>query len=134
MKKLVFALTVLCAITFTNAQDGAFKTDTKKLLSLTGAGTAFENAIAQLGQSVPEANKEGYTKEATTTLDPLYDKMADLYMQEFTQEELKELIAFYETELGSKLAEKQLALSQKAMAFGQNWGMEVQQIAQKHSK
>jgi hypothetical protein len=54
-------------------------------------------------------------------------------MAEFTQDEIKELVAFYHTDLGKKLAEKQLGLTQKAMGFGQTWGMEVSQIAQKHN-
>ena len=81
---------------------------------------------------VPETNKAAFIAEANETLDPLYVKMAELYMAEFTQDEIKELVAFYNTDLGKKLATKQLSLTQKAMSFGQSWGMEVQAIAQKH--
>ena len=63
----------------------------------------------------------------------LYDKMADLYMAEFTQEEIAELVVFYNSGLGRKLAEKQVGLAQKAMMFGQSWGMEVSSIAQKYN-
>jgi hypothetical protein len=110
-----------------------FKNETVEFLKLTGAGAAFESAIAQLGGMVTDENKEAYTKEANATLVGLYDKMAGLYMEEFTHEEIKELIAFYNTDLGKKLADKQLDLMQKAMMFGQSWGMEVQAIAQKYS-
>jgi hypothetical protein len=116
------------------AQDTTdFKNETIEFLKLTGAGAAFESGIAQLGAMVPEANKAAFTKEANATLVGIYDKMATLYMEEFTQNEIKELIAFYNTDLGKKLAEKQLSLMQKAMMFGQSWGMEVQAIAQKYS-
>ena len=54
-------------------------------------------------------------------------------MAEFTQDEITELVAFYNTDLGKKLAEKQVGLSQKAMMFGQSWGMEVSAIAQKYN-
>lgn len=37
------------------------------------------------------------------------------------------------TDLGKKLATKQVLLAQKAMLFGQTWGMEVSQIAQKYN-
>jgi hypothetical protein len=59
--------------------------------------------------------------------------MADLYMKEFTRDEINELVAFYKTPLGEKLAIKQLDLTQKAMMLGQTWGMEVQGIAQKYN-
>ena len=117
-----------------NAQDDSgFKEETIEFIKLTGAGSAFEGAIAQLGMMVSEENKEAYTKEANGTLVGLYDKMADLYMSEFTQAEIQELIAFYHTDLGKKLAEKQLKLTQRGMAFGQSWGIEVQGIAAKYN-
>lgn len=133
MKKIVLVCLFLTALA-TQAQDNAdFKTETVEFLKITGAATAFENAIAQIGAGVSETNKEAYTSEAMGTLDGLYDKMADLYMAEFTQDEIRELVVFYNTSLGKKLAEKQVGLSQKAMMFGQSWGMEVSAIAQKYN-
>jgi hypothetical protein len=135
MKKFLIVFTFsLSVLTQVNAQEiSEFKKETIEFLKITGAGEAFENAIAQIGAMVSEENKEAYTKEANGTLDGLYGKMAELYMQEFTQDEIKELVAFYNTDLGKKLATKQLGLTQKAMMFGQSWGMEVQGIAQKYN-
>ena len=119
----------------TQAQENIdFKTETIEFLKLTGGGQAFENAIGQIGYNVVDSKKEAYTEEAMGTLDTLYAKMADLYMSEFTQNDIKELVVFYNTDLGKKLAEKQLGLTQKAMSFGQAWGMEVSQIAQKYTE
>jgi len=134
MKKVLLICLFMVAIaTQAQEQDNSeFQKETVEFIKLTGAGAAFENAIAQIGAMVSDANKDAYTKEASGTLDGLYLKMADLYMAEFTQDEIKELVAFYHTDLGKKLAEKQLGLTQKAMAFGQSWGMEVGQIAQKY--
>lgn len=135
MKKILLLCTFVLAITSqVNAQDNTdFKKETVEFLKLTGAGEAFENAIGQIGAMVSEENKAAYIKEALGTLDRLYDKMANLYMEEFTQNEIKELVTFYNTDLGKKLATKQLDLTQKAMMFGQSWGMEVQGIAQKYN-
>ena len=133
MKNILLVCLFMVAIA-TQAQDTSdFKKETVEFLKMTGAGAAFENAIAQIGAGVSEENKEAYTKEANGTLVGLYDKMAELYMAEFTQDEIKELVTFYNTDLGKKLAEKQFGLSQKAMAFGQSWGMEVSAIAQKYN-
>jgi len=134
MKRLF--LVGLVALTFSTqieAQDNSdFKKETIEFIKITGAGAAFESAIDQIGAMVSDANKEAYTTEAMGTMDGLYSQMAELYMAEFTQSEIMELVAFYKTDLGKKLAEKQLGLAQKAMAFGQSWGMEVQKIAEKH--
>ncbi|SFZ90085.1 hypothetical protein SAMN05428642_101732 [Flaviramulus basaltis] len=135
MKKVLLAcLFVLAISTQVIAQENSeFKKETVEFLKLTGAGTAFESAIDQIGAMVSTENKEAYTKEANGTLVGLYDKMAELYMTEFTESEIQELVVFYNTDLGKKLAEKQLGLTQKAMMFGQSWGMEVQAIAQKYN-
>lgn len=133
MKKTLFACLFLMVFSFSQAQENSeYKNETIKFLKTTGAGAAFENAITQIGAMVPEINRAAYTNEAQGTLVGLYDKLAELYMGEFTQEEIKQLIVFYNTELGKKLAEKQLGLTQKAMSFGQNWGIQVQNIAQKY--
>ncbi|KJD34128.1 hypothetical protein PK35_05210 [Tamlana nanhaiensis] len=132
-KSFLICLFVLGLTTQIQAQDdAAFKVETIEFLKLTGAGDAFVKAIDQIGVAVPEANKEAYKQEAMGTIDGLYGKMAELYMAEFTQDEIKELVTFYNTDLGKKLAHKQLDLTQKAMAFGQTWGMEVHAISQKH--
>ncbi len=130
----IFLIGMFTVAFATQAQvDTNFKNQTVEFIKITGAGAAFENAIAQIGAMVSEENKEAYTKEANGTLDGLYEKMADLYMTEFTSEEIGELVTFYNTDLGKKLAEKQLGLTQKAMSFGQSWGMEVSAIAQKYN-
>lgn len=135
MKKvLLVCLFTLALAAKSNAQDtSGFKSETIEFIKITGAASAFENAIAQLGMTVSEENKAAYTKEANGTLVGLYDKMAELYMSEFTQSEIQELIAFYQTDLGKKLADKQLKLTQRGMAFGQSWGIEVQGIAAKYN-
>ena len=133
MKKILLVCMLMLTITVKAQDHTEFKNVTVEFIKLTGAGAAFEKAIEMIGSGVTEANKEVYTEEAKGTLDALYAKMAELYMAEFTQDEIKELIAFYNTDLGRKLAEKQLDLTQKAMKYGQSWGMEVQNIAQKYN-
>ena len=133
MKKLLLVCVLMLTITVKAQDHTEFKNVTIEFIKLTGAGAAFEKAIALIGSGVTEANNEAYTEEAKGTLDALYVKMAELYMAEFTQDEIKELVAFYKKDLGKKLAEKQLGLTQKAMKYGQSWGIEIQGIAQKYN-
>jgi len=136
MKKVVLVCLFMVAfVSTTVAQDSSeFKAETIEFIEITGAGKAFDNAIDQIGMMVPVENKEAYTKEAKATLEGLYSSMADLYMKEFTREEVQELVKFYKTDLGKKLASKQLELTQKAMMLGQSWGMQVQGIATKYNQ
>ena len=130
---LLLCLFLAVFTTQSEAQDNTdFQKETIEFIKITGAASAFDSAIRQMGAMVPETNKAAFINEANGTLEPLYVKMAQLYMAEFTQDEIKQLVAFYHTNLGKKLANKQLSLTQKAMSFGQSWAMEVQAIAQKH--
>ena len=133
MKKIILLAFLFLTISIQAQDHSEFKKETVTFIKLTGAGAAFENAIAQLGTMVSDANKEAYTKEAKGTLDDLYAKIVEFYMEDFTQDEIQKLIAFYKTDLGKKLADKQLSLVQKSMALGQEWGAKVQGIAQKYN-
>ncbi len=132
-KRILLICFFVAAIPFVKAQKSSdFKSDTVNFLKLTGAGAAFEQVVTQMGGMVAEANKEVYKKEATESIDGIYSKMAEMYMEEFTHGEIKELVKFYNSDLGKKMASKQMMLMQKGMQLGQNWGMELQQIAQKY--
>ncbi|OBX21854.1 MULTISPECIES: DUF2059 domain-containing protein [Bizionia] len=133
MKTLFSVLVLFLTLSISAQEPTEFKKQTMEFIGLTGATGAFGDAIAQIGAMVPEANKAAFTKEANGTLDKLYGQLAEVYMEEFTQDEIKELVAFYKTDLGKKLASKQSLLTQKGMMLGQSWGMEVGQIAQKHT-
>ena len=133
MKKAILALALIFSLS-TFAQDtSTFKKETIEFIKLTGSADLFKSAIDQVGMMVPAEKKEAYKKEAMATLDDLYGDLADLYMEEFTHDDVKELTAFYKTDLGKKLAAKQGLLAQKGMSVGQTWGMGLSQIAQKHS-
>jgi len=75
MKKLLFlCVFVLGLTTQIQAQDNSeFKQETVEFIKLTGAGEAFENAIAQIGFKVSDANKKAYKEEANATLIDLYE-------------------------------------------------------------
>ncbi|MFC5194172.1 DUF2059 domain-containing protein [Bizionia hallyeonensis] len=133
MKTLFSVLALFLTLSISAQEPSEFKQQTIEFIGLTGATGAFHDAIAQIGAMVPEANKAAFTKEANGTLDKLYSQLADIYMEEFTKDEIEELVAFYKTDLGKKLASKQSVLTQKGMMLGQSWGMEVGQIAQKHT-
>ncbi len=134
MKKVVLVLILLVAINLQAQEKSVLQTKSEKLIKLTGAGKAFEDAIMQIGAGVGADNKEAYKKEAEGTLGEIYDQLGALYAEEFTEEEVDALISFYNTELGKKLSVKQLLISQKAMMIGQSWGMKVGGIAQKYAQ
>lgn len=118
----------------THAQaDLAYQNTAMEFVKMTSMDTQFDMAINHLGKDVLSAKKEVFKAEVEATLESLYQETANLYMREFTKAELEDLVKFYKTELGKKLAEKQTVISQKAMLMGVSWGKEVEAIAKKYS-
>ena len=62
------------------------------------------------------------TEELIRMTIPIYDK-------HLTHEEIRGLIAFYQTPLGAKLIEKLPAIAQDSMLVGMKWGEEVAERA-----
>jgi hypothetical protein len=82
-----------------------------------------------------EQNDSGVSKEfwdgfrAEINTDDLVSMTVPIYDKHFTHEEIRGLIAFYQTPLGAKFVEKMPALAQDSMAAGMKWGEEIGQKA-----
>lgn len=132
IKKVVIAIAFVLVSTSIIAQENtAFKQDTEKLVSIVSEPT-FGSVIDQFKMMIPEEKKEAFSKDVKATLPNLYSSIASIYMEEFTHDEVKELLKFYDTPLGKKMAEKSIVLAQKGMMAGQQWGMELQNIVKKY--
>ncbi|QWX83686.1 DUF2059 domain-containing protein [Cellulophaga sp. HaHaR_3_176] len=134
MKKLFFAIILLATLSIQAQENSAIQAKGIELIKVSGGASAFEDAIAQIGAGVGADNKEAYKAEANGTLNDIYLQLGVLYAEEFTENEIDELLKFYETDLGKKLSVKQNLISQKAMMIGQSWGAKVAQIAQKYAQ
>lgn len=133
MKKILFIIVLaICSIT-ANAQteNTKFKEETVKLIKIISADS-FMPYIEQITAAIPEENQTAFSKELEVTFDKLYSSMAEIYMKEFTEEEILQLIAFYETPVGKKIASISGTLSQEASVALQDWGLEVQEIMEKY--
>ena len=128
MKKIIVIILLLVVSVTVNAQDKeAFKKDTEHLVQIV-AKPAFKPVVEQFSGMVAADKKEAFIKELNKTFPELYANMAKIYMEEFTHQEIKDLLVFYETPTGSKMAERSTVLAQKGMAVGQSWGMKAQTL------
>lgn len=131
MKKLIVTIAVVLVSHFGMAQD-AFKQDVLKVLKASGSAAQMELAKDQVMGSIPEAKKADFSKDFDTSLPSLYDKMAKVYMEIYTHEEVKQMLKFYESPVGKKITEKSSELTKKNMAAAQEWGMELQGMMMKY--
>ena len=132
MKKLFFALFVLAVSFNTVAQeDQSFEEKAIHLISMT-SGQQFDVIAEPLVQMVPAAKQEDFKKELKQSMESLYKKMAVVYMENYTEEELNEILAFYDTPVGKKMVATTPEVTQKAMQIGQVWAMELQPLMTKY--
>ena len=132
MKKLFFAFVFILAAQLTFAQDDAYKADVKKMMELTGSTAQMEMAKKQVMAMIPADKQEAFSKEFEASLKPVLEEQQKFYMTEFTHAEIKELIKFYSSPLGKKLAEKNTKLAEQNIQTMQEWSMELQGIMMKY--
>lgn len=107
----------------------------RELISITGATTLFSPLIAGVVEQAkvlflqqnPALSKDlnDIAAKLRTELQPqfseLTDEVARLYATNFTEQELKDVLAFYKTAAGKKLLTEQPRLIDASMKFGQDW-------------
>lgn len=131
MKKILLTIALVFFAQLSFAQD-AFKMDVLNLIQKSGAAGPMKSAKDQIMTAVPEDKKAVFSKEFDATLPSLYDKMAKVYMETYTHQDIKDMLKFYESPIGKKMAEKSGELATKSMAAGQEWGMELQSVMIKY--
>ncbi|MGQ8870341.1 DUF2059 domain-containing protein [Myroides sp. TSA_177.3] len=132
MKKIVIVAAFMLAGHFGFAQDAAYKADAEKYMEVSGQMKAFDYMTEDIIQNIPEEKRAEFKKEFDVSLKEFKSNMANIYIEEFTHNEIKELIKLYETPVGKKLYEKNKVLYDKGQQVGMEWGASIQSIMMKY--
>lgn len=128
---LTFALVLVANLGMAQANE-AFKKDVMKMIEVTGSASQMNLAKDQILKMVPKEKQAAFLVEFDATLPALYSKMADVFMQEYTHDDVKAILKFYETPIGKKMREKAPVLAEKNMAASQEWAMGLQGMMAKY--
>ena len=101
---------------------------------MSGATNQMKSAKNQILQMVPKEKQAAFIVEFDSTLPSLYDKLATIYMEEYSKEDIKAMIAFYESPVGKKINEKSGVILEKSQAAGQEWGQGLQTMMMKYAQ
>ena len=107
----------------------------KELIAVTGATTLFNPLIAGVVEQAkllflqqnPALSKDlnEIANKMRTDLAPRFDELSDevarLYATNFTEPELKDMLAFYKSPAGKKLLAEQPTVVDASMKFAQDW-------------
>lgn len=131
MKKIIFSLFLLSSTYFSIGQtEIEYKNKVKLLMQVSGGKNTFDAAILQMftmfNQQYPDVPEQFWTefKEEfiNTSTDELVTLITPVYERHLTAKELDEIITFYQTPAGKKLASSQGAITAESMSVGQEWG------------
>ncbi len=131
MKKNILAIAFLVFGVFTNAQSSK---DVKiaELLETMGSTqamkTSFEYMINYYKQNNPQISSQ-YWDNSLKHVDynELVQKLVPVYSKHFTEQEIVDLLNFYNTSTGKKMIEKMPAILEESMEIGRKWGIELAQ-------
>ena len=109
------------------ASGDAKAADIRRLLDLTGGVRVGERLLDRLFEaerrSMPEV-PESVWQEARRAFETseLVELIAAVWDRHFTQDEIRGLIAFYESPLGTRLRQMQPVILQESLFAGEEWG------------
>ncbi len=135
MKKNILAIAFLVFGVFTNAQSSK---DVKiaELLETMGSThamkTSFEYMINYYKQNNPQISSEYWDNASKhVDYDELVQKLIPVYSKHFTEQEIVDLLKFYNTSTGKKMIEKTPTILEESMEIGRKWGIELAQKIEK---
>jgi hypothetical protein len=81
---------------------------------------------------IPADKQAEFIKEFDATVPAYMDAVEAFYTTEYTHDEVKQMIKFYETPVGKKLTAKAGLMMEKTVEAGQKWSMALQGIMMKY--
>lgn len=130
---LAFALLAGGLRAQTTAISDDFAADIRKVLNATkGKETMADMMSASFGQMASQLGmtEEEAGKMAAFVVERIYPKvevkMVELYARHFTHDEVKQLVAFYETPAGRKAGEKAPVIAAEGVKIGAGMASDIQ--------
>lgn len=132
MRKILFSAILLCTTHFGFAQT-EFKNDMLKYIEVSNSFNSFTELIDdKILPYISEDKRKDFKKDLESTMPSLKNSMAEMLMKKISHEELKQLLDFYQTPLGQKLAKLSKESYKESIEIGEKWGMELQAIMMKY--
>jgi len=132
-KTIIISLLLIVCLTTFGQTDKEYSKTLKKMFKASGTEESYTAVLKQMFTMF----KQQYTnvepvvwsdleKEfQKTSLNDLTKMLTPVYSKHLTLKDLKEIIVFYDTPVGKKLAKKTPLIMQESMQVGQQWGAKI---------
>lgn len=132
MKKLL-AIAVFALVSQVGfAQEKPSREDVNKVIERSGAAGQINAAKKQILSMIPQDKQAAFIVEFDVILKKANDKTIELYMQEYTKDDIKAMLAFYDSPVGKKMSEKAEVISSKTQESMMELQGEVQAMVMKY--
>lgn len=106
------------------------------LLSLMGTTqsmkTTYEYLINNYKNQYPSVSSEYWDRAGKlVNYEDLIRRIIPVYTKNFSEKEIDDLLAFYQTSTGKTMIEKMPVILQESMSIGETWGRELSQALEK---
>jgi hypothetical protein len=136
MKKLFLSIIILVVFICTaKAQSNQYKALVKEYLTETGSLDNFQSTIDNMldlfkdneaFREVPKEYWKDIVKEfSNISVDDIVDLYVPIYYKYYTESDLRELIAFYQTPIGLKMKKNNSKVTEESMKAGEAWGRKI---------
>jgi hypothetical protein len=132
MKKVLLTFALIFTAHVALAQDAAFKKDIMKVIEINGSAAQMNLVKNQILGMIPEDKHAAFLVEFDATMPALYDKLAAVYAEVYTKEDVKAMIAFYESPVGKKINAKAGEVAEKSQAASMEWAQGLQGMMMKY--
>lgn len=90
--------------------------------------TSYEFFMNRYKEQYPEIAEEFWQRAGKlVNYEDLIKRIIPVYMKNFSEKEIDDLLAFYQTTTGKAMIEKMPLILQESMSIGENWGRELAQ-------
>ena len=142
MKKFSFLLLLFCNFLLTAQVSKSYQNTLNEMILVSGTGEAFISSVQQMkkmfkAQFTNLEDKDWNSIEEYINQESfpnLINQLTPIYHKHLTEEDLKHIIDFYQTDTGKNFAQKAPLIAQESMLIGKKWGMQLGQKIQELSK
>ena len=133
MRLLVLSILFTFSFNFSISQEDNYKGLLTDFIKAQGQFETFNATIDQMtsmmGVTLNEDEKVEFTNDVMSSL---IEMLVPVYKKHFTEQDLKDAIELFKTQIGKKISEKSPIIAQESMQASMQWGMELSTKLQKY--